>query len=130
MEYESKEHWMPISYDRLARHPSVRVVRYLMRLLKDVRLDVDDTFEVRLRENMVRFHCSYLTHCRLAAKMGDMFVNHGISFDEMSIKFVNGKVRSKEWTFVSPVVEVTIKVQEAHKNKCNIEIENEMEITR
>ena len=129
MEESLKEEgfWYPLNMYTLSRQtPSNLIVQYLKRLLAEVSMGSDDSFDVCLSKNMVRFKCSYLTHCRLIKTMTEMFLYKGIGFAHCDVRFESKKIKTKLLSPLSPVALVVIKVDISRLNKCEIMIDNNL----
>lgn len=130
---KGKVTWLSLNRQGLERLNSRKpVVGYLRLLMDDLVLGSDDTFCISLTRNTILFHCTYLSHCRILARMSALFLYKGLSFDECHIEFEKGDVRSNFFSPLSRVVVMTISLSESYHNKCIISVKNnfseEMEI--
>ena len=117
--------WLSLNKQGLERLNSRKpVVGYLRRLMDGLVLGSEDTYSLCLGRNSIRFHCTYLSHCRILNKMSSLFLYKGLSFDECNIELEKGDVRSKIFSPVSRVVVMTITISESFRNKCIISIKN------
>lgn len=119
--------WLSLDKMGLVRLNSRKpIVDYLRRLLDGLRMGNEDTYAISLSGNMVKFHCTYLTQCRIVDKMTCMFLYNGISFDECQIELSSEKIRSPYFSVVSPISTIIISLNEASRNKCVINVTNKM----
>lgn len=117
--------WLSLNRQGLERLNSRKpVVGYLRLLMDDLVLGSDDTYCISLTRNTILFHCTYLSHCRILARMASLFLYKGLSFDECHIELQKGDVRSKMFSPLSRVVVMTISLSESYRNKCIISVKN------
>lgn len=119
--------WLSLDKEGLSKlNPRKPVVIYLKRLLDGLRMGNEDSYAISLSSNMIKFRCSYLTHCRIVDKISCMFLYNGISFDECHVELSSEKIRSLYFSVVSPVSTIIITLNEATRNKCVINVTNKM----
>lgn len=122
---KEKVTWLSLNKQGLERLNSRKpVVAYLRLLMDDLVLGSDDTYCISLTRNTILFHCTYLSHCRILARMSALFLYKGLSFDECHIELEKGEIRSKFFSPLSRVVVITISLNEPNRNKCIISVKN------
>lgn len=117
--------WLSLNRQGLERLKSRKpVVGYLRQLMDDLVLGSEDTFCISLTRNTILFHCTYLSHCRILARMSALFLYKGLSFDECHIELEKGDVRTTVFSPLSRVVVMTISLSESYRNKCILSVKN------
>ena len=122
--------WKPVTIESLKNphRQSNRAVKYLTLLMERVRFFGGERMEIDEHRNSVRIFGTHLIYCRVYVAMWDIFLNMGIGWNKVWIRYMKKKVgRPKVACGKLPNVAITIHLDEPHLNRMDAEFENKIE---